>query len=53
MLLNSDGFQLVRRGGRIEAGVSCSGVVTGNRFLVLEDEVPDELMLVGDNLVRH
>ena len=54
---SSDGFQRVRRGARVVAGVSYSGVVTRNRYHVLEDEVRDEpepsLMLVGDSLVRH
>ena len=54
-LADSDGFQTVKRGGKVEAGNNNSSIVTRNRFHVLEDEVRDEpsLILVGDSLIRH
>lgn len=52
---DSECFQTVRKGGKVKAPESFSGIATSNAFQLLEDEVRDEpsLILVGDSLVRH
>ena len=48
-LSDRNGFQLLRRGSMVEAGISYTIDIMRNRFQVLESEVCDkpELLLVG------
>ena len=51
----SEGFQIVRNGGKVKTSAKYSGIVTRNAFQVLGDEVGDEpsVTLVGDSIIRH